>query len=311
MKRFPVLYFMLGLTVLLLPQESHAQTAGSSTPPEGYDPHDAALCGQATDRVEHAGYSPGRLLTAISHVESGRWDSVAGLKVAWPWTINANGVGHFFASKNAAIAEVIRLQRAGVALIDVGCMQINLHYHRNAFANLEAAFDPNTNVAYAVSFLRDLAVETGSWMRAAARYHSAEPDRASIYHAKVIEELRSLDAPPNPSVGRRGLQFAAVTVPRPGAVSMRVQPSYALPIDPQVLARQEMEADLAAEEHQRNIDVARNFANDWRKKQLELYRQSQPQDSQQQNSQQQDSAPPATDFHLQSPAGLTPKPASP
>ena len=290
----------------MLPLQAGGQTAGSSTPPAGYDPHDATLCGQATERVEHAGYSPGRLLTAISHVESGRWDSVTGIKVAWPWTINANGVGHFFASKDAAIAEVIRLQRAGVALIDVGCMQINLHYHRNAFANLDAAFDPNTNVAYAVSFLRGLAVETGSWMRAAARYHSAEPDRASIYHAKVIEELRSIDAPPNPSVGRRGLQFAAVTVPRPGAVSMRMPQSYALPVDPQVLLRQEMQADLAAEEHQRNIDAARTFANDWRQKQLELYRQSQ-----EKNPQQQDSAPTPPDFHLQSPVSLAPKPASP
>ncbi len=35
-------------------------------------------------------------------------------------------------------------------------MQVNLGYHPEAFASLEAAFDPRRNVAYATRFLLEL-----------------------------------------------------------------------------------------------------------------------------------------------------------
>jgi soluble lytic murein transglycosylase-like protein len=47
--------------------------------------------------------------------------------------------------------------------IDVGCMQVNLGYHGKAFADLEAAFDPATNVAYAARFLSELFSKRRSW----------------------------------------------------------------------------------------------------------------------------------------------------
>src|SRR3546814_15246449 len=65
----------------------------------------------------------------------------------------AEGRGRFLPSKAAAIEEVRRLQARGIRNIDVGCLQVNLHYHPDAFASLETAFDPEANAAYAADFL--------------------------------------------------------------------------------------------------------------------------------------------------------------
>jgi hypothetical protein len=37
------------------------------------------------------------------------------------------------------------MQGEGVRSIDIGCMQINLVHHPDAFGSLEAGFDPITN----------------------------------------------------------------------------------------------------------------------------------------------------------------------
>jgi len=124
---------------------------------------------------------PPGLLSAISLVESGRWDDDGGSLTAWPWTINAGGVGHFFATKAEAVAEVVRLKASGVKNIDVGCMQVNLMYHPDAFASLDEAFEPATNVAYAGRFLKGLFDATSDWPTAAAYYHSQSPGPAAQY----------------------------------------------------------------------------------------------------------------------------------
>ena len=94
--------------------------------------------------------------------KSGRYDQQQKAVLAWPWTINAEGDGEIFPTKAAAIAKVKRLQAKGVQSIDVGCMQINLKHHPNAFANLETAFDPG-HIAYGAEFLRGRYEATKSW----------------------------------------------------------------------------------------------------------------------------------------------------
>ena len=54
------------------------------------------------------------------------------------------------------MAAVRAMQANGVRSIDVGCGQINLMYHPDAFPNLELAFDPQANAAYAARFLKAL-----------------------------------------------------------------------------------------------------------------------------------------------------------
>jgi hypothetical protein len=67
----------------------------------------------------------------------------------WPWAIDADGVGQFFATKAQAVAAVAALQAQGVHSIDVGCMQVNLMHHPDAFMSLDQAFDPTANTAFA------------------------------------------------------------------------------------------------------------------------------------------------------------------
>ncbi|HMA51176.1 MAG TPA: murein transglycosylase, partial [Magnetospirillaceae bacterium] len=103
---------------------------------------DALVCGQETARQEKLQAIPDRLLHAISLVESGRWDADHRATLAWPWTVMAEGEGRFLPSKDAAIAEVKKLQARGLRNIDVGCMQVNLLAHADAFATLDEAFEP-------------------------------------------------------------------------------------------------------------------------------------------------------------------------
>ena len=145
------------------------------------------MCAKATNRVERDEGIPRQLLRAISKAESGRFHWDKQVVMAWPWTVMAEGRGRYLGTRAEAIAEVESLRARGVRNIDVGCMQVNLQYHPHAFASLEEAFDPLTNVTYAASFLKTLAAEQGSWARAAAYYHSQNPARYRRYRAKIRE----------------------------------------------------------------------------------------------------------------------------
>lgn len=147
---------------------------------------DHLVCGQETARQETAAGIPRRLLHAISLVESGRWDPERRVSFAWPWTVTAEGEGRFLPTKRAAIEEVRRLQADGVRNIDVGCMQVNLQAHPDAFASLDEAFEPATNVAYAARFLVDLYRDAGNWPTAGAYYHSQTPELANPYRARLM-----------------------------------------------------------------------------------------------------------------------------
>lgn len=155
------------------------------------------LCRQAIAAAEQRYGIPDHLLAAIGRVESGRRDQETGLWHPWPWTIDAEGEGQFFATKAEAIAAVRSLQARGIRSIDVGCMQVNLAHHPDAFASLDQAFDPASNADYAARFLATLYQQTHSWTQAAAFYHSVTPELAAEYQGKVLavwpeeQELRS------------------------------------------------------------------------------------------------------------------------
>ncbi|MBI5164354.1 MAG: transglycosylase SLT domain-containing protein [Magnetospirillum sp.] len=146
-----------------------------------------AMCAAETARYERLYGIPPQLLDAISIVESGRWDAARRATLAWPWTITADGEGKFFPTKAEALAEVRRLKSRGVTNIDIGCMQVNLRYHPEAFSSIEDAFDPAANVAYAARFLKGLYGATGVWQTAASYYHSQTPHLAAAYKAKLMK----------------------------------------------------------------------------------------------------------------------------
>jgi len=146
----------------------------------------AQLCEAAVIAAERTAHLPERMMGAIAVVETGRTDAVSGTLRAWPWTINAEGQGFFFASKQQAIEAVRTLQARGVRSIDVGCMQINLMFHPAAFASLDQAFDPGANARFAADFLTALRVTHRDWPSAIAAYHSETPALGASYRQLVL-----------------------------------------------------------------------------------------------------------------------------
>jgi len=230
---------------------------------------DALACGQETARQEKLAGIPDRLLHAISLVESGRWDPERKATLAWPWTVMAEGEGRFLPTKQAAIAEVMKLKARGVRNIDVGCMQVNLLAHADAFATLDEAFEPRSNVAYAARFLNELQAQDNNWGQAGAHYHSQTPSEAAPYKAKLLavwDKARGLadtrvqlasaeDVPANHTP--LGIVFASDLAPPPGHAEILSSTPK-----PDALARSE--AERAA---------AKKSADSYRQAKLEEYRQ--------------------------------------
>jgi hypothetical protein len=144
------------------------------------------LCLPAIAVAEREGRLPAHLLRSIAQVESGRLDPVTRRPVPWPWAINVAGTGHYFETKEAAVAAVRGFLANGIRSIDVGCAQVNLMHHPAAFASLEQAFDPQSNASYAARFLNSLYRTTRSWPLAAAGYHSMTPALGIPYARRVM-----------------------------------------------------------------------------------------------------------------------------
>ena len=177
-----------------------AATNAAARPAPPVLPEPWGLCAAAIAAAERdAGMPPG-LLGAVAKVETGR-RAPDGSVQPWPWSHNAAGDGRYAASNAEALQEVRALQARGVRSIDIGCMQVNLLHHPQAFPSLEAGFDPATNIAYAVRFLRELHARTGDWNQAVAMYHSATPERGLIYQQRVMAALHGHGFVPGPAPG--------------------------------------------------------------------------------------------------------------
>ncbi len=154
----------------------------------------ATLCETAATTAEFVNRLPPRLLSAISLTETGRVDRLSGRSRPWPWTINAEGVGQFFDTRTQAVAAARALQARGVQSIDVGCLQVNLMYHPEAFRSLDDAFEPQANASYAARFLNTLLAGGRSWTQAISAYHSETPALGDPYRILVLARWQNADA---------------------------------------------------------------------------------------------------------------------
>jgi len=144
------------------------------------------LC-QAAISVAEAKYAlPPNVLGSIAKVESGRPIGALNSIAPWPWTIDADGQALFLDSRAASVAWSAQGLKRGVQFLDVGCMQVDLQMHPNAFKTLDQAFDPAANVDYAARFLRALHdAANGDWNVAVGWYHSHTADLAAAYRNRV------------------------------------------------------------------------------------------------------------------------------
>ena len=127
------------------------------------------------------------VLYAVGLTETGRNGSLHA------YSLNIEGKTVIASSAREAMEHFSMARRDGKRLIDLGCMQINHHYHGSEFSSVEAMLDPHHNVAYAARFLKKLRQREGSWAMAVARYH-AGPDNDPAQKRYICAVIRNLVA---------------------------------------------------------------------------------------------------------------------
>ncbi len=127
------------------------------------------------------------VLYAVGMTETGKKGSLH------PYALNIEGKTVFTASEQEAMQTFNTARRGGAILIDLGCMQINHHYHGANFASPDEMLNPRKNVEYAAKFLSELRVQEGSWTMAVARYH-AGPNNNPAQKRYVCLVIRNLVA---------------------------------------------------------------------------------------------------------------------
>jgi soluble lytic murein transglycosylase-like protein len=148
---------------------------------------DANLCERELVRAAAMHDVPLSMLYAVGLSESGRGGSLQ------PYALNIDGRSAYEPNKPAALRAFRKAKLSGAKRIDVGCMQINHHYHSERFDSLEDMFDPEKNVAYAARFLSELKEREGTWTKAVARYH-AGPKNAPAQKAYVCRVIGNMIA---------------------------------------------------------------------------------------------------------------------
>lgn len=143
---------------------------------------DSDLCLLAAQDASRLSGVPLSVLLAVTLTETGRTEG--GTTRPWPWTVNMEGEGHWFATREEALAFAEARRAQGSQSFDVGCFQVNWRWHGENFVSVEQMLDPLANASYAAGFLKTLQAETGDWSAAAGSYHSRTPEYAARYRGR-------------------------------------------------------------------------------------------------------------------------------
>jgi hypothetical protein len=128
-----------------------------------------------------------------------------------PFNINVEGRAHVATNLHDALANFERARSRGAKLIDVGCMQVNHHFHGKNFASVAEMFDPAKNVEYAARFLTSLKERERTWTLAVARYN-AGPNNNPAQKRYVCSMIKNLVASGFGSWTRNARDFCVAEV---------------------------------------------------------------------------------------------------
>ena len=125
------------------------------------------------------------MLYAVGLTETGRAGSLQ------PYALNVEGRASYGLDLRQALSLFEAARKAGAKLIDLGCMQINHHFHAEQFGSVEEMFDPSKNVDYAARFLKQLYAREGTWTMAVARYNAGPNNNPAQkrYVCRVISNM--------------------------------------------------------------------------------------------------------------------------
>jgi soluble lytic murein transglycosylase-like protein len=159
-----------------------AIAASSAAPSRAEGP---LMCEREMTRAAALNDVPLNVLYSVGLTETGRKGELS------PFDMNIDGKDVHSTSAAEAMARFDQAKARGAKLIDIGCMQINHHWHAADFASLREMFDPVRNVEYAARFLKTLRAEEGSWTLAVARYNAGpnNPAAERTYVCAVIHNM--------------------------------------------------------------------------------------------------------------------------
>ncbi|MGI0524929.1 transglycosylase SLT domain-containing protein [Rhizobium giardinii] len=128
---------------------------------------------------------PAGILYSVGLTETGRKGSLQ------PYAMNIEGKAYFANSVQEVLQRFAEARGQGAKLIDLGCMQINYHFHGENFASPSEMLDPRKNVEYAARFLANLHARHETWTMAVARYHAGPKNDPAQkkYVCRVIANL--------------------------------------------------------------------------------------------------------------------------
>ena len=128
---------------------------------------------------------PAGILYSVGLTETGRKGSLQ------PYALNIEGKAYFANSEREALQRFNEARAGGAKLIDLGCMQINHHFHGSKFSSPAAMLNPRRNVEYAARFLTELHARHETWTMAVARYHAGPNNDPAQkrYVCRVIANL--------------------------------------------------------------------------------------------------------------------------
>jgi hypothetical protein len=149
-----------------------------------------ALCDQAAKHAARQTGVPAEVLYALTRTETGR--ARKGRLQPWPWTVNIQGKGYWFATKSEALTFATLHFDSGARSFDVGCFQVNFRWHGEAFNSIADMFDPKMNAMYAAGFLSELKQVSQGWEDAAGAYHSRTPELKAKYQARFEDIFASV-----------------------------------------------------------------------------------------------------------------------
>jgi soluble lytic murein transglycosylase-like protein len=143
------------------------------------------ICEQHMVRASRTYDVPLGMLYAVGLTETGQAGSLQ------PYALNVEGKAVYGIGLEDALKRFDAARRGGAKLIDLGCMQINHHYHAKEFATVRDMLDPARNVDYAARFLKALFAQEGTWTLAVARYHAGPNNNPAQkrYVCRVISNM--------------------------------------------------------------------------------------------------------------------------
>jgi hypothetical protein len=148
---------------------------------------DSQVCEREMVRAAQVNDIPLNVLYAVGLTETGHKGALN------PFDMNVDGRTVSSASLGEALEKFAAERASGAQLIDIGCMQINHHWHAADFHSVADMFDPGNNVRYAANFLKELREREGTWTLAVARYN-AGPNNDPAQKKYVCAVIRNMVA---------------------------------------------------------------------------------------------------------------------